>query len=304
VFCIKPPNQSQQTKHKGANKLERLIVQFQGDAILSDQRSSPLQVTTMVNERLASMPTAKGLKVIGAQWNQVGNCILTFTPNSAAANIEDHMHIICNTVCQGKRVVSNWDVWWSRVAVHRVLTGLNEQGRLLSPDKILQNLSTNECIRKLRIMRKPDWVCKPEEITGMHSSISFSFQDPSGSIVKQLVKQPIFMFGDLCSVKEWKDKPSISQCQCCWVFGHATSGCRHKRVLYRLCGDLHHENEHRANCHHCIVESNTVENPCSHRYCANCKGAHAADDPSCAQRSLHKVPTGQANDGWTTVQRR
>jgi hypothetical protein len=64
----------------------------------------------MVNERLSSMPTAKGLKVVEVQWNQVGNCILIFALNSAAINIEAHMHVICDAVSQGKSIVSNQDV--------------------------------------------------------------------------------------------------------------------------------------------------------------------------------------------------
>jgi hypothetical protein len=91
----------------------------------------------MVNERLSLMPTAKGLEVIGAQWNQTGNCILTFAANSAAPVIDDHMHIILDAICQGKMVVDNRDVWWSRVVLHRVLTGISEHGKLLSADEIL-----------------------------------------------------------------------------------------------------------------------------------------------------------------------
>jgi hypothetical protein len=257
----------------------------------------------MVNERLSSIPTAKGLKVIGAQWNQTGNCILTFTTNSAAPVIDDHMHIILDAICQGKIVVGNHDVWWSRVVLHHVLTGISEHGKLLLADEILQDLSTNECIRKLKIMRKPDWIHKLEEISGMHSSVSFSFQDPNGAILKQLIKQLIFLFGELCTAKEWKDKPTVSQCQHCWAFGHATSGCHHKCAVCRLCGDLHKEADHRANCHHCVIESNTAANPCNHQYCASCKGTHAADDPTCPCRTLHKAPVGQASDNWTKVHR-
>jgi hypothetical protein len=133
------------------------------------------------------MQTAKGLKVIRVQWNQIGNCILTFAPNSTTTIIEDHMHVICNAVYQGKNVVSNQDIWWSRVAVHRVLTGLGNRGQLLSPDEILENLTTNNCIQKLKVMRKPDWVHKPEKISGMHSSILFVFQDLLGLICQYTI---------------------------------------------------------------------------------------------------------------------
>jgi hypothetical protein len=239
---IKP--QEQQPKQKAPSRLERLIICFQGDTIPSHQRPSPLQVTKMVNKRLSLMPTAKGLKVIGAQWNQTGNCILTFAANSAAPVIDDHVHVICNAMCHGKAVVGNCDVWWSRVVLHHVLTGISEHGKLLSADELLQELSTNKCVWKLKIMRKPDWIRKPEEIIGMHSLVSFAFQDPNGVTLKQLTKQPIFLFGELCTVKEWKDKPTISQCQHCWVYGHTTSSCRRKHAVCRLCGDLHREADH------------------------------------------------------------
>lgn len=283
-------------------KLERMVIRFQGNPIPVEDRPPPLQLLRMINSRLTMTPTAKGLSVIGASWNQSGNCVLSFPANSSPVIIEQHARVLREAVAGDRPSVANRDVRWSKVVVHRVLTGLYSEGRVFPPDILLQDLTLNNSINKIKITRSPDWIRKPDDISSMHSSISFAFEDPSGSLVKSFVRQPLFLFGERCVVKEWKDKPSISQCRNCWMFGHSTSGCRRKSPRCRLCAEVHKEEDHRVNCSHCISTGNTGD--CVYRYCANCKGDHAADDSGCPSRTLNKAPTGQQNDGWTTVRHR
>lgn len=46
-------------------------------------RAPPKIISDNVNHELASIPTAKGLQVIGSHWNNSGNCILTFLLHTA-----------------------------------------------------------------------------------------------------------------------------------------------------------------------------------------------------------------------------
>jgi hypothetical protein len=283
-------------------KNERLIIRFQGDPIPVEQRKKPLVITTEINARFSITPTAKDLVVIGATWNQAGNCILTFSPGTSARSIDAHAGICRDIVDPLKPAIVSRDVKWSRVVVHRVLTGKEDVGSLFTPEKLMQELACNPSIRKLHIRRMLDWIRKPETIESIHSSISFAFEDPTGANLSTILKQRIFMFGDMCPVKEWKDKPSISQCHKCWNYGHSTAGCIRKVARCRLCGESHKEDDHRSKCSHCVKAAAPQEVECNYRYCLNCKGSHAADDSGCPTLELKKAFRGPStSDGWKIV---
>ena len=75
-----------------------------------------------------------------------------------------------------------------------------------SPEAIHEELSMhNPNYASLIIRQPPSWIRNPKNFTdGKISSISFTFEDPDGSLAHQLADTPLTAFGNLrCTLKAW-----------------------------------------------------------------------------------------------------
>ena len=146
-------------------------------------------------------------------------------------------------------------------------------------------------VSKLTITQAPSWIRPPDQIQGLKSSVTFAFEDPDGSLVKEVLKTQFFMFGAPVPTKRWIDKPKLCQCSNCWALGHVAAHCN-TRVKCRLCGDRHSEQNHRSKCSECKMANLPSEQDCLHNAkCVNCSGPHVADSADCPERRKYAVPS-------------
>ncbi|KAL1711239.1 hypothetical protein EV715DRAFT_177919, partial [Schizophyllum commune] len=95
------------------------------------------------------------------------------------------------------------DIPWSRVHLAGVLARESLDGTVIPDDILLQELlDNNPFLRTIRLTQGPHWIRNPENI-GFKSSLSFAFEDPDGSIIKDVLKRKIFMFGEEIRAKRW-----------------------------------------------------------------------------------------------------
>jgi hypothetical protein len=271
----------------------RLVIRYQGQP--PQQRTYPKVIVEEVNKHLMAVPSAQAanLRVLGASWNNSGNCILTFPPGTPPRSAVNHIPTIREALSLDQSTIISRDVPWSKVT----LAGVHAREHPLSPEifsesMLLETLKENPVVKKLTITQGPSWVRPKDQIEGLKSSISFEFEDPDGASLKSLLKaRDLFMFGSPCKIKKWIDKPRLRQCTDCWGLGHVARACKRKskvRVRCCCCGGSHSESNHRHECKKC--ENIPESQPCTHFHCVNCKEEHAADDPSCPSRRLYKMP--------------
>ncbi|KAF8595437.1 hypothetical protein BDV93DRAFT_575327 [Ceratobasidium sp. AG-I] len=126
------------------------------------------------------------------------------TPNLAVrpllASIRSALHIDPNVPIS--RVVR-----WSKMLISSVPTRNLPDLPTFSEEAVAAALAANPPFSALSIMRAPCWVCNPASITKPTSSITISFEDPDGTVSRNLLKTHLFAFGALLTIKRWIDKP-------------------------------------------------------------------------------------------------
>jgi hypothetical protein len=260
-----------------------------------DARRAPEVLADELNREFHRLPTSADLTVLGAQWTATGNCKISFLPDTNIKKVchEAHLNIIRRAASGGRDVKIEPNAKWSKFVINGVLAR-DADNELFSEETLDAALRLNPFFAdpKIRVTQKPRFVKRPTEITGARSSVSFSILDPDGSVGRRLLKQHLFMFGTPVTIREWRDKPQLTQCKRCWVLGHTASSCRDKPTC-RECGSrAHHTSEdHRKKCPSCVGADASVA--CSHFKCINCKGVHAADSPDCPSRKKYRVPIAE-----------
>ena len=85
---------------------------------------------------------------------------------------------------------------------------------LPSPQSLHQEFSCNKVMKDLIIFGEPYWLMarNPENRLG---SISFAFLDKDGSRLKDMTRNPPFMFGRQTRIRKFLSRPLIQQCQRC-----------------------------------------------------------------------------------------
>ncbi|KAG8723944.1 hypothetical protein FRC09_001053 [Ceratobasidium sp. 395] len=99
------------------------------------------------------------------------------------------------------------DVPWVKLMVSSVPARCTQGSRTYSEEEVRKSFSLNPAIQSLKITRAPRWVRNPASITGMHSSFTFSFEDPDGSLARSLAKSHLFVLGEPVHLKRWIDNP-------------------------------------------------------------------------------------------------
>jgi hypothetical protein len=266
----------------------RYIVRYLGHPPSQDQRLLPKIISSRINNKLSMIPSAKGLSILGSHWNASGNCVLTFPPQTSTKLIEDHFPAIKSAMGLNENQVISRDTPWSKLTLRAVYARDTPSSNVYSDDDLLHALMNNPVMSKIKIIQAPRWVRRPEDIEGFKSSISFAFKDPDGQLIKLLLKTQLFMFGSPVQAKRWEDKPRLRQCTRCWKLGHFEATCR-APTRCRRCSEKHQESAHQEHCKDCMNTEASI--PCNHPpKCANCREAHAADAPECAERHKYSIP--------------
>jgi hypothetical protein len=299
-----PSKKVDTSKKPDAPKLPvEIVVAFGESKLPTEARRAPEAIVEEINREFHQKPTSADLTVLGAQWTMTGNCKLSFLPGTDTKKVcaPAHLDIIRKAASNGRNVTIEPNAKWSKFAVNNVLVH-DLDNQVFSEETLDAALRLNPFFAdpKVCIMQKPRFTKKAKEITGSRSSVSFAILDPDGSLGRRLIKALLFMFGRPITIREWRNKPQLTQCKRCWALGHTVSSCREKDTCQECGSKSHHTTtDHRRKCPKCVGADASI--PCSHFRCVNCKGNHVADSPECPTRCKYRVPVAEPSRMQTSM---
>lgn len=274
------------------------VVRFTSGKLPREKRTEPQLIVPRINKAFEAVPSASGrFKAIGAIWTPAGNLKVSFLPNTNIRDLskEGHRKIIADAVVGQEDIIAEVGIncRWSKLVVGNVVTRALMEEAVFTEHELANELrSCNpDLFEKLVFTQQPRWVVPDDKIVKPRSSFSFAFADEDGTIARKLKSTPLWMFANKVTLREWRDKPRLRQCERCWRFTHATAGCREVKPNCVECGDKHQTSDHRARCTQCT--GTPAEQACSHQKCLNCKGPHRADDASCPERAKFRAPVAE-----------
>ena len=139
-------------------------------------------------------------------------------------------------------------------------------------------LARNAGLKDLILLGDPFWLTA-RNLNAHHGSISVAFLDPDGMRLKDIMCNPLFLFGNCTSQPcKYESRPLISQCDCCWMLGHESSRCSCPKdtIVCLICVGAHAKDEHHKKCQ--AVSKHTEVYCTCLIICINCRRAkrHAA----------------------------
>ena len=111
---------------------------------------------------------------------------------------------------------------YTRIVLNLVPTMREMLGALLpSAAALCTELTCNAGLKDLILLGKPYWLTARHP-NARHGSISVAFLDPDGTRLKDIMRNPPFLFGNRTTrPQKYEARPLISQCDhCCYVPGH------------------------------------------------------------------------------------
>ncbi|KAG9081579.1 hypothetical protein FRC07_014477, partial [Ceratobasidium sp. 392] len=171
--------------------------------------AGPSEPFRVLSHTLSLSPLAKDVTLLGVHTNRSGNLIVSLPHGTSEANVDTVISIIhrAYTPILHFPLLVTRDVAWAKFMVSSV-KARPEPGMPTSlEEEVKASFLLNPSVQDLKITREPRWVRNPASITGAHSSFTFSFQDPDGSIGRVLVKSRLYVFGEPVHLKRWIDKP-------------------------------------------------------------------------------------------------
>lgn len=194
-----------------------------------DPKPSPADICATINASLeTSNPTQ--VRLAAVKWTPKGNLVLwgnasTTTQQLSAAlphiseALQPTLATLAHSAPQHPPTLRH-NVKWSRLRINSVPTGTSEKRGAYTPLEVDQALrAENPSYAALTIAQRPSWVKNPSQYSaGSVSSLSFSFEDPDGTVAQQLLRaRTMFAFGHVITIKRWqstppkKDKPKKPQ---------------------------------------------------------------------------------------------
>ena len=175
-------------------------------------------------ETLASHPQYADVKVSAAKWTPKGNLVVFGGPDTPQDRLLATSHILTSAISSrlsvpgASRILARANVKWSKVLINGVLLYGAGPATSPAPSAALHALlvDNNPAYKALKITQMPSWVRAPAtyQPTQEKSSLVVAFEDPDGSIARDLIKaKSLFVFGAQATVKKWKYKaPHPNQC--------------------------------------------------------------------------------------------
>jgi hypothetical protein len=238
--------------------------------------------------RFNKAPTT--LTISGIQWNLRGNLTLTTLGSFTEEELAPHILTIRQQVEKFDKEVSaiGKQETWTKVIVHGVDTEHftdNEEGM----NKLRYELETFN--QGLALASAPRYLTKPENrLAKTHSSCVVAMKDKTH--LKGILKYGLSIFGRQCRTAEYFAARPSDQCSRCQGFGHHYRRCL-KEPKCGICADPHHE----TRMHTCITCTSRLG--CDHKpaKCANCGGAHRANDRACETFIATRNPRSPEGEG-------
>ncbi|KAG8680284.1 hypothetical protein FRC08_016411 [Ceratobasidium sp. 394] len=154
-------------------------------------------------------PQTKDVTLLGVHQNRSKNLVVSLPAGTPDAAVDAVVQVVQKTLLSfGSAPVVDRDTPWSKLLVSRVPARLEPGSPTFTEAEVLASfLHLNLSVSALKITRSLRWIRNPASITGIHSSFTFSFEDPDGSLARSLAKSSLFVFGAPVHLKCWTDKP-------------------------------------------------------------------------------------------------
>jgi hypothetical protein len=174
------------------------------------------------------------------------------------------------------------DEAWYKVVLHGIPTADFNTPRGM--ELVVDEITTFN--KGLLPIGTPYWLSSPEKRVNQRAgSVVIAFA--TAEEASRAIRHRLYIAGISVRVEKLYSTASTTQCSKCQGFGHLDNYCKREPIC-RLCGEKHATQQHI--CRIC----STKGAKCPHLVptCANCKGAHTADNKAC--EVLHAIRTTKA----------
>ncbi|KAF9487964.1 hypothetical protein BDN71DRAFT_1436468 [Pleurotus eryngii] len=140
-----------------------------------------------------------GLEILSAEWNRSSNIILTFLSHVNPSAVYNYTNLIHSIVDHDlPNVIISHNTKWSKAVCSQV-----------------PSMGFNGHYWDSKITQEPQFVANPAEGLPPVALIVFTFEDPDGLKLKELLKTPIFMDGHHMLVsRAWSHSKALQQSKC------------------------------------------------------------------------------------------
>ncbi|KAG8684655.1 hypothetical protein FRC11_011777, partial [Ceratobasidium sp. 423] len=150
---------------------------------------------------------APGCTPLRFHCNQKGNLIITFAPTTSRSLLMSNLNLIRGNFELAFHVPILFDTPRSTLHLTHVPARSQDGSPIFDQSALAESILANPALSTLPLTSPPRWLRHPSQITGIRSSAVLSFEDPDGAIIQQLLKTPLFVFGQPVTVKPWINKP-------------------------------------------------------------------------------------------------
>ena len=188
------------------------VIRFPQGNRFNGHRLTPQQVVLRVNQIHNHLP----FKAILAKWTLKHNLTITFSKDSLDKDIDEAAQSIkqCLFPDNNHAIFGN-AVNWSKIVFKntpcRSYTVNPEDNSIvaqdLSPNALLEAVrESHPLLEKATFVLPPEWTVKDLPEDASHHNLSFSIEDPDGSIANTLINTELIMFASSVRPRLWKDK--------------------------------------------------------------------------------------------------
>ncbi|KAG9122245.1 hypothetical protein FRC07_001467 [Ceratobasidium sp. 392] len=158
--------------------------------------------------------STKDTTLLGVHRSRKDNLIVSLPHGTSNSAVEALIPVI-RSVFQPKNTPVSVlrDTPWVKLMVSSMPARPAPGAPSYSGEEVRNSFLLNPMVKQLSIMQAPQWIRNPASITGVHSSFTFSFEDPDGSLAQAIAKSRLFLFGEPVHLKRWTSKPRPKQDQ-------------------------------------------------------------------------------------------
>ena len=180
---------------------------------------------------------------------------------------------------------------YSHIMLHRIrtfCTANSFNGTLPTHAVLWDELAANPLWCGVQLLTDIRWVNPANAISKSHSSIVVAYLDVDGSLTKNMLKNPPYMFGERTAAKIYTAMPLLRQCSICHSLRHDADHCACKgAIICPICGGRHSVDKHAISCPHKAKHKIAGQCNCA-LSCLNCRNegrkpfaSHISTDLSC-----------------------
>ena len=188
------------------------VIRFPQGNRFTGHRLTPQQVVLRVNQVHSQLP----FKAILAKWTLKHNLTITFSKESLEKDIDEAAQSIKQCLFpDNNHAIFGKAVNWSKI----VFKNTPCRSHSINPEDnsiVAQDLGPNALLEAVReshplletatFVLPPEWTVKNLPEDASYHNLSFSIEDPDGSIANTLINTELIMFASSVRPRLWKDK--------------------------------------------------------------------------------------------------